>query len=581
MEYRGYDSAGVATLEKENFQVIKTKGKVAALDNELKAHPSKSCAGIGHTRWATHGEPNQKNAHPHLAGKVVLVHNGIIENYEDLKTALQKKGVKFKSDTDTEVLAQLINYLYENNGSIEDAVFDALNQCRGAFGIAVLCADDPNKIIAARRGSPLIVGRKAKEMFVASDATALVGKADEVLYLEDDDVAVCTPGDISVANLERTPQKRVAEKLDLEVGAIQKQGYDHFLIKEIFEQPKSAEAVLAGHLLEDEGSIRLGGLNMTDKQIRDIERIQVIACGTAFYSGLLSKYLIEQIAGIPVDVEVASEFRYRNPVLADNTVAFIISQSGETADTMACLTELNNRGVHTLGIVNAVGSSIARTVKGGVYLHAGPEISVASTKAFTSMVLAQLQIGLHFARKRGSSLQQGQEIVRALRRFPSDIEKVLKLNGEIKKQAKILDKFDNAMYLGRDTLFPVAMEGALKLKEISYIHAEGYGAGEMKHGPIALVDDKFLIVALLGKGPMLEKSISNLQEVKARGGAVLVVTDDDSVDEPNMIYVPTDSPWTSPLLINIALQMLAYHGAVARGTDVDMPRNLAKSVTVE
>lgn len=582
MEYRGYDSAGLAILSGDEIQLVKAKGKLTNLKSKLDGQSLKGTIGIGHTRWATHGEPNKVNAHPHMAGSIALIHNGIIENYEEIKEKLAKKGVKFASETDTEVLAQLINEKLGKSNDLEKAVYNALNEVRGAFGVVVMSANEPHKLIAARRGSPIVLGMNGEEVYVASDPTALAGRAKEVIYLGEDEVAILTPGNIDVTDLRRSTVNHKSEKLELEVQAMQKQGFDHFLLKEIMEQPESIKAVLRGRLDKNEGTSHLGGLNITDKWLKELNRIQIIGCGTASYAGLLSKYMIERMARLPVDVEVASEFRYRDPVLDSKTLGIVISQSGETADTLASLHELNRQDVHTLGLVNVVGSTIAREVDGGIYLHAGPEISVASTKAFTSQVLASMLVGLHIARSRGMSVQDGRALVNALRRLPTEVEQALKLNKDIKKTAQKLSKFKDALYLGRDSLYPIAMEGALKLKEISYIHAEGYPSGEMKHGPIALIDKNMLIVNLLGKGPIFEKSLSNLQEARARDGSMLIVTDEPSIkDDPDTIFVETTSPWTAPLVMNVVLQLLAYHIAVARGTDVDQPRNLAKSVTVE
>jgi glutamine---fructose-6-phosphate transaminase (isomerizing) len=583
MEYRGYDSAGVATLHNNQIHLVRAKGKVAGLKQKVDANPQTDTIGIGHTRWATHGEPSERNAHPHRAGDIVLAHNGIIENYKELKEELAATGVAFASSTDSEVLAQLVNHYYQQSKDLVKSVQQALQRVRGTFGVAVLCSHDENTLVAARRGSPIQIGVASDATFVASDATALIGHAKDVIYLQDDQIAICQRDNVEVYDFDLQPQKHVREELKLELGAIQKQGYDHFLLKEIMEQPASVEAVLRGRLNLEEGSTRLGGLNMTDEQIRNIERIVIIGCGTAFYAGLLGKYLIEDLTHIPVDVEVASEFRYRDPVLTKNSVALIISQSGETADTLACTEELKRRGVHTLGLVNVVGSAIARTVDGGIYLHAGPEVSVASTKAFTNQVVAQLLFALYIARRRDMSLAEGQELVQALRRLPTDIKATLKATDvAAQKAAKKLRHFKNAIFLGRNTLFPIALEGALKLKEVSYVHAEAYAAGEVKHGPIALIDPDMLVIFLLGKGSLAEKAQSNLQEIKARGGTVLMVTD-TKLEEPDAttLRVNTHAPLTAPLVMNVVLQLLAYYIAVACDRDVDQPRNLAKSVTVE
>lgn len=574
MEYRGYDSAGIATLQAGELQVIKAKGKVAALAQ--KVGESTATIGIGHTRWATHGEPSEHNAHPHVAGNIAIVHNGIIENYKELKAELAQKGATFASDTDSEVLAHLINSYYK--GNLAKSVHQALRRVTGTFGLAVISVKEPGTLVAARRGSPLLIGLGQTATFVASDPAALVGYVKDVIYLNDDELAVCTPGAAEVFDFDLHPKVQARETLHMELEAIQKQGYDHFLLKEIMEQPTSVEAVLRGRLLPDQGTSHLGGLNLSGDQIRAIERIVIIGCGTAYYAGLLGKYLIESLTHIPVDVEVASEFRYRDPVLSKNSVALIISQSGETADTLACVEELKRRGVHTLGLVNVVGSTIARTVDGGIYLHAGPEISVASTKAFTNQVVGQMLFALHVARQRDLSLADGKKVVAALECLPRDIAAALETNDDVAAAAKKVSHFKNAIYLGRNTLFPIALEGALKLKEVSYVHAEAYAAGEVKHGPIALIDPDMLVVFLLGKGVLADKAHSNLQEIKTRGGTVIMVTDTDT---PSALRVATPSPWTAPLVMNVVLQLLAYHIAVACGRDIDQPRNLAKSVTVE
>lgn len=582
MEYRGYDSAGVAVLNDGKIQIAKAAGKLDKLVTKLEKAPFKGSIGIGHTRWATHGAPNEVNAHPHQAGKISLIHNGIIENYEDLKTKLVKQGLKFKSETDTEVFAQLINWLYVQTNDLEEAVYGAIDRVRGTFGIVVMCENEPKKLITARRGSPIVVGKSDGEVFVASDPAALAGHAKEVIYLGEDEVAILTTENIRITDLKRIPKSKKAEELNMKVEELQKNGYDHFLLKEIMEQPLSVEAVLRGRLDKQKGEAHLGGLSLNEKQIRNLTNIQIVACGTASYAGLLGKYYLEKLLGIPVAVEIASEFRYRKPVLNKNTLGIVISQSGETADSISSLHEMKKRGVHTLGVVNVVGSTIARDVDGGVFLHAGPEISVASTKAFTSQVVALLLIGLYLAKERGLAPKESSELVDALAKLPEEIKKALSLNNKIKNMSADLAKFDNVFYIGRDTLYPIALEGAIKLKEISYIHAEGYAAGEMKHGPIALLEKSFLTICLLGKGALFEKSMSNLEEAKARNSSLLAITDKaDLKNELNTLFLETSSQWTAPLLFNIPQQLLAYHIAVARGTDVDQPRNLAKSVTVE
>jgi glucosamine--fructose-6-phosphate aminotransferase (isomerizing) len=585
MEYRGYDSAGVAILDKSRIRTVKARGKIDALTAALKVHPLEGRVGIGHTRWATHGEPSKRNAHPHTAGSVSIVHNGIIENYRELKKTLAKHGHKFVSDTDSEVLAHLIDEEYKTDSNPTQAVIRALQQVEGTFGIAVMFRDQPNLLIAARRGSPLLLGVGPGEIYVASDAAALVGYAKMVAYLEDDEVAVCDQDRYEVFNLENRVCERVAQKLEMELAEIEKGGYDHFLIKEIMEQPHSVEELLRGHLVLEEGTSHLGGLIGKEDMLRDLERIVIIGCGTAYYAGLLGKYILEQMVKIPVDVEMGSEFRYREPILNSRSLAIIISQSGETADTLASLHELKRRGIPTFGIVNVVGSSVAREVDGGLYLHAGPEISVASTKAFTSQVVGELLVGLKIARLRGMSQPEGQRIIKELQELPGQIQQALNSKVKIKHIAERLAKFDNALYLGRDRLYPVALEGSHKLKEISYVHAEAYAAGEMKHGANALIGPETLIVFLAPKNALQAKSLGNLQEVRARHGSLLIVStegDDLAIARgEEHITVPDVPALTQSIVTNIPLQLLAYYIAVERGTDVDQPRNLAKSVTVE
>jgi glucosamine--fructose-6-phosphate aminotransferase (isomerizing) len=582
MEYRGYDSAGIVTLDNHKLTLVKAKGKISALKQKINGSVTDDKMGIGHTRWATHGEPNELNAHPHVAGNIAVVHNGIVENYRELREELAKAGVKWHTETDSEVIACLINKIYQETHDFVESVQKTLLQIEGTFGLAVLNDEVPGTIIVAKRGSPLQIGVTDTATFIASDASALVGNAKQVIYIEDDQLAICKADDVQVLTLKRLEKLNPKpEELTMELKTIQKQGYDHFLLKEIMEQPSSVEAVLRGRLLPEEGGAHLGGLNLTDAQIRKIERIVIIGCGTAYYAGTLGKYYIEKITGIPVDVEIASEFRYRDPVLSKNSVALVISQSGETADTLACVEELKRRGVHTLGLINVVGSSIARAVDGGIYLHAGPEISVASTKAFTNQVVAQLLFAVYVGRRRELSFEEGQEIVSALERLPKDVQAALKVNDQVKEIAGKIAHFKNAFYLGRNTLFPIALEGAIKLKEISYIHAEAYPAGEAKHGPIALVDPEMLVVFLLAKGPFADKSRNNLQEMKARGGTVLAISDLEVSEGNYAVHISTHSTWTAPLLLNIPQQLLAYHAAVSLGADVDQPRNLAKSVTVE
>jgi glucosamine--fructose-6-phosphate aminotransferase (isomerizing) len=583
LEYRGYDSAGIITIdEAHNPTLLRAKGKVGELAKLVSLKKNNDPVGIGHTRWATHGEPSEKNAHPHIAGDIYLVHNGIIENYKELKAQL--KDHTFVSQTDTEVLAALINSFYDEKTSLCDAVSRALKLAVGTYGIAVVSTRKPDEIVVARMGSPLIIGLGEDETLIASDASALVGHTSQAVYLNDGEMAVCTSEGVQLKDLTTRPISPKIETIEVDMQAIQKQGYDHFLLKEISEQPQTLRATLNGRVILDEKRIQLGGLNLTTEQLRNIEHVTIIGCGTAYYAGLLASYYLEQLVdGLTVDVVIASEFRYRSFHMPKNSVALIVSQSGETADTLACLREIKRRGVTTLGIINAVGSTIAREVDGGVYVHAGPEISVASTKAFTSQVAAMTMFGVQVAQAKGVSSQRTTEFVEELAILPDEIEKVIKKHQtEISKVAKKYAKYEHALFLGRDTLFPVALEGALKLKEISYIQAEGYATGELKHGPIALIDDRFFEVVLLAEGWLFDKSISGLSEINARGGHVLVLTNSNKeVDAGTVVRVKTKLAILAPIALNVLQQLFAYYVAVARGNDVDQPRNLAKSVTVE
>lgn len=583
LEYRGYDSAGVVTLDsKGKATLLRAKGKVSELDALVGSHKTKDNIGIGHTRWATHGEPSELNAHPHQAGDIFLVHNGIIENYKELKARLKKH--KFVSATDTEVLAALIDSYYDEKTSLCDAVSHALQEVVGTYGIAVMSTRQPDEIVVARMGSPLIVGLGDGETLIASDASALVGHTSQAVYLNDGEMGVCTKDGIQLKDLRTKPILPKVETIEVDLQAIQKQGYDHFLLKEISEQPQTLRSTLNGRVILDEKRIQLGGLNMTAEELRDIEHVTIIGCGTAYYAGLLASYYLEQLVdGLTVDVVIASEFRYRSFHMPKNSVALIVSQSGETADTLACLREIKRRGVTTLGIINAVGSTIAREVDGGVYVHAGPEISVASTKAFTSQVAAMTMFGVQVAQAKGVSVQRTNQYVEELAMLPDEIAKVIKKHQkEIEKVAKKYIKYDHALYLGRDTLFPTALEGALKLKEISYIQAEGYATGELKHGPIALIDDRFFEVVLLAEGWLFDKSISGLSEINARGGHVLVFTNSEKdIDAETIVRIKTKLDILTPIALNVLQQLFAYYVAAAKGNDVDQPRNLAKSVTVE
>lgn len=562
--------------------LVRAKGKVSELDERLASQTVSDTVGIGHTRWATHGEPSEINAHPHRAGDIFIVHNGIIENYKDLKAELS--DYTFKSETDTEVLAALIDSFYTGEITLCDAVSKALQLVVGTYGLAVISVREPQQIIVARKGSPLIIGVGKGETLIASDASALVGHASDAVYLNDGEIACCTKEGVELKDLAAQPLSVKLEKIEVDLQAIQKQGYDHFLLKEISEQPDTLRATLNGRVIVDEHHIQLGGLNMTIDDLRATEYVTIVGCGTAYYAGLLAAYYLEKLVdNLTVDVTVASELRYRSFHIPKNSVALIVSQSGETADTLACLREIKGRGVRTLGIINAVGSTIAREVDGGIYVHAGPEISVASTKAFTSQVSAMMMFGIQLAQAKGSGIQETTEYVSELSRLPDEIAGVIKKHmREVAVIAKKYASYDHALFLGRDTLYPVALEGALKLKEISYIQAEGYATGELKHGPIALIDDRFFEVMLLAEGWLFDKSMSGLSEVNARGGHVLVITNSDKqIEAETVIRVKTSLDLLAPIAMNVIQQLFAYHVAIERGNDVDQPRNLAKSVTVE
>jgi len=586
LEYRGYDSAGVAILSGDHIEMERASGKIAALEAKLKNHPMKGSLGIAHTRWATHGAPTEENAHPHRSydGKIAVVHNGIIENYANIKTRLESEGIRFKSETDTEVIPHLIAHFYK--GDLKTAVLQALAKLEGAFGIAVICEDEPGVLIGARRGSPLVLGiGDCGEYFLASDVSAIVNYTQKVVYLDDNDVVVAKSSGYELLNLNSQTVQRDVQQVDFDVDAVAKGGFDHFMLKEIFEQPESLRNTMRGRLLIAEGSAKLSGLDANINELRSIHRIIITACGTSYYAGMMGEYMIEDLAGIPVEVEYASEFRYRNPIIDSGTLVLTISQSGETADTLAALKEAQNKGATVLGICNAVGSSIARASNGGVYLHAGPEIGVASTKAFTSQVTVLAMIALLLGRQRRVSFEDGINIAKAISELPDLVTETLKLSDSIREIAKQFTTANNFLYLGRHYNYPVAMEGALKLKEISYIHAEGYPAAEMKHGPIALIDANMPVVVVAPKDALFDKILSNVREIKARGGRVIVVTTtnctllDDFAD--HVIQVPQTLPMLMPILTCVPLQLLAYHMAVLRGNDVDQPRNLAKSVTVE
>ena len=585
LEYRGYDSAGIATMSpKAKVTLLRAKGKVSGLDEKVTAHTTTDTVGIGHTRWATHGEPSKRNAHPHHVGDIYLVHNGIIENYQDLKAMLARHDYDFKSDTDTEVLTALIDYLARDADNLLAAVSGALKMVVGAYGIAVLSVANPNEIIIARKGSPLIVGVGSGEVFIASDASALVGHTDQVIYMHDGEIGVCTTSGVQLYDIDAHSVEAKVEKLEIDLQSIQKKGFDHFLLKEIYDQPDSLRSTLRGRVNLDASSVKLGGLNMTNDELREVRNIMVVGCGTAYYAGMMAGYFVEQFTDdVTIRAEIASELRYRSFSVPEHAVALIVSQSGETADTLACLQELQRRGVKCLGVVNAVGSTIAREVDGGVYVHVGAEISVASTKAFTSQVAAITMFGIMIAQAKGVSPRELNGYVRELDLLPGEIESVLeKTADEVRDIAATYANYEHALYVGRDTLYPIALEGALKLKEVSYIQAEGHAAGELKHGPIALIDDRFFEVCYLQDNWLYEKTQSNLVEMNARGAHAIVITDTDKrVPAETVIRVKTKLQILTPLVFNVVSQLLAYYIATARGNDVDQPRNLAKSVTVE
>lgn len=586
LEYRGYDSAGIATLDSGKINLVKEKGKIKNLKSMLQVQPLHGHTGIGHTRWATHGEPNNINAHPHAAnGTIAIVHNGIIENYSALRTKLSKKGYKFLSQTDSEVIAWLIYDNYQQSKDLLKACQLCTEQLQGTYGILVICKDLPDTIVAIRQGSPLLIGVGQNQLYFASDATAITSYTNKIVYLEDGELAVCTKTDYQIIDFEKHPKTREAELLEVSESDIQKHGYTHFLLKEIMEQPQVITNTSLGRLRPEDGSAVLGGLNLSPGQLNSFDRILTIGCGSAYYAGLLGKYIIERIARVPVDIEYGSEFRYREPVLNRHSVALIISQSGETADSLASLKELKRKNIPTIGIVNTVGSTIAREVDGGTYIHAGSEVSVASTKAFSAQVVVQMMLALQIARARDMGIAEGQEIVMAISQLPSLIAELLKTRKSIEVLAKSVSKYNDVFYLGRDLLYPIALEGALKLKEISYVHAEAYPAGEMKHGPIALIDQDFLSIFLCPQNSTYTKTISNLEETKARGGKIVVVATQGDTEvlkhSKDIIWIPVCHEIVQPLIVNVALQLYAYYVAVARGTDVDQPRNLAKSVTVE
>ena len=588
LEYRGYDSAGIALLN-GTLSVYKKKGKVKELEAFIAEKNTHATVGMGHTRWATHGEPNDTNAHPHYSTseRIAIIHNGIIENYAALKTHLQQQGHEFHSDTDTEVFVNLIEEIQQQNHcSLEEAVRLALHEVVGAYAIVVLSRDEPNQLIAARKGSPLVIGIGQDEFFLASDATPIIEYTNEVVYVNDHEIAVIRDGKLDIRTKEDIHQTPYIQKLELELDSIEKGGYEHFMLKEIFEQPKSILDSMRGRLELESGHLNMGGIRAYEQKFVNAQRIIIVACGTSWHAGLVAEYLLEDLARIPVEVEYASEFRYRNPIITERDIVLAISQSGETADTLAAIELAKSKGATIFGICNVVASSIARATDAGAYTHAGPEIGVASTKAFTAQVTVLTLLAMIVGHKRGTlSETKLRELMVELSNIPAKVEQALSLNTEIEQIAEIFKDVPNFLYLGRGYNFPVALEGALKLKEISYIHAEGYPAAEMKHGPIALIDENMPVVVIATKDSSYEKVVSNIQEVKARKGRIIaVITEGDTVI-PQMaefvIEVPATSEALMPLVSVIPLQLLSYHIAVLRGCNVDQPRNLAKSVTVE
>lgn len=590
LEYRGYDSAGIAVQLDSGIRIIKSKGKVKVLHEKLKQEwpehgEVKALSGIAHTRWATHGPPTEANAHPHSdeTGKITLVHNGIIENYAALKEQLIKKGHTFKSETDTEVLAHLVGECYE--GDLIQATAAALKQVEGTFGIAVLCVDHPGQMVVARRGSPIVIGVGNSEMIVASDIAALIAYTKRVIFLNDDDMALVSKENIELRNIDNIPVSRETAHIDWDTDAAEKGGYEHFMLKEIYEQPTSISNTQRGRLDEKQATSVLSGLDLTPREMSQINRVVIAACGTSLHAGMLGEYYFEDLANLPTEIEQAAEFRYRNPIIEPNTLVLAISQSGETADTLAAVREASNKGAIVAAICNTVGSTIARETGRVIYLHAGPEIGVASTKAFTCQVTAMLMMALKFGRNRRLSFDEGTTIIKEMQNTPALVEQILEQTDHIAKIAKKYASCDDFFFIGRGYLYPVALEGALKLKEISYAHAEGYHAAELKHGPIALLEEKVPVVALANNIPGKEKMIGNIQECKARKSPVIAVgtTGDTEIEQhaDDVIWVPPCHHLVTPIPTVVALQLLSYYVAKERGCSIDQPRNLAKSVTVE
>ncbi|MBI2804597.1 MAG: glutamine--fructose-6-phosphate transaminase (isomerizing) [Planctomycetes bacterium] len=589
LEYRGYDSAGVATLTGPHLHLRKRAGRIADLASYLSDKPAPGCQGISHTRWATHGPANDRNAHPHLSsdGTIAVVHNGVIENYATLRKQLKEEGILFKSDTDTEVIAHLIQQHFE--GDLVEAVRKVLGLLKGTYGLAVLSTQQSDLIVGARLGSPLVLGIGDEENFLASDPSALLGCTQRVVYVQDGQMCVLRRDSWHLLDANQTRIDATIHEIDWEPGDAEKGEFEHHMLKEIYEQPEAIENALRGRLSDEDASAHFGGLNLDARQLRRAERFIFTACGTSYHAALVGEFLFEEFARIPVEVEYASELRYRNPPMERNTIVLAITQSGETADTLAALRECKRKGHHTLALCNVVGSTIAREADGGVYLHAGPEIGVASTKAFSNQVAVLTMLALYMGRLRHMSSLQGARMIKEIRNIPAVIRRTLDCHDQVKRIAERYHHVSNMLYLGRQYLFPCALEGALKLKEISYIHAEGYPAAEMKHGPIALVDENTPSVFLIPSGGVVDKVMSNLEEIKARGGPVIAIAPEGDEElaqhimglADEVIFVPQVPDYLQPLVAAVPLQLLAYHIALLRGCDVDKPRNLAKSVTVE
>ncbi len=586
LEYRGYDSAGIAVINGGKAAIKRNVGKLNQLESSLKKSPLRGKIGIGHTRWATHGKPSETNAHPHKAGSIVVVHNGIIENYLTLKKSLEKQGHTFKSETDTEIIAHLIqSYLFKRN-SFEQSVRKALKKVKGAYAIVVICADEPGTLIAARNESPLVLGLGEKEWFIASDIPAFLPYTRKAVFLDDGEFVVLTEKGVKISNLSGAKVSKKVTSINWSPSMAEKGGYKHFMQKEIFEQPRAIIDTFRGRIAEEKGNVFLEDCNLTSKDIKQIEKIVIIACGTSWHAATVGKFMIEDLCRIPVEVDLGSEFRYRDPLLNKKTLLLLISQSGETADTIAALREGKKKKSRIISICNVVGSSMVRDSHGVIYTHAGPEIGVASTKAFTTQLVVLYLLALHLGKLTGRlSIDKEKSLIKDLVKLPRQIEKIVEKDSHIRTIAHQYMNYRDFLYLGRGINYPIALEGALKLKEISYIHAEGYPAGEMKHGPIALIDEDMPVVVLISKGVTFDKIMSNVEQVKSRGGKIIAVTPKSSKEikskADTIITIPDNNSYLTPILFTVPLQLLAYHIAELKGTDVDQPRNLAKSVTVE